>query len=184
MEKVLYVLGYLNETHGFDLVFSSVLKYREEEDRIEIVVDRGIAGCPKYVIPNDVIDQWVEDHSGDPVEDPIEDDEGFEDEATEDDDIEVVDPEDPSIEPGDDEYFEDDVENDDGIVEIDEPEDLTDLPGVGPKLADALNAAGIHGVYDIMHGNPEYLLAIPGLSPNRLRQILGHIAEEERAAND
>ena len=178
MDEVLYVLGYLNETHGFELVYpESVLKYREEADHFEIVVDRGVAGCPKFLIPVEVIDQWVEDHADDPVEDPteIEDDEGFEDEATEDDDIEVVDPENG-------EAFEDDVENDDGVVEIDEPEDLTDLPGVGPKLEAALNTAGVHGVYDIMHGNNEYLLAIPGMSDMKLKRILEHIAEEERAA--
>ena len=213
MDKVLYVLGYLNETHGFDLVYpESVLKYREEEIQIEIVVNRGIAGCPKFLIPYEVIDKWIASHADDPVEDTIEieDDEGFEDdgieaiepieldlvdEATEEDDVEVVDPEDEidttpdgidtsefeGVNPENDEEFEDES---DVLIEIDEPEDLTDLPGVGPKLEEALNTAGVHGVYDFMHGNSEYLLAIPGMSVMKLKRILEHIAEEERADND
>ncbi len=152
MEKVLYALGYLNDTEGFEFVFpDSVAKYRESDEGLVVILDMGIAGSPKYVIPYDVLDQWVEEQNGKL----------------------------PAIESFDEPEIEEFLAEEDAVeIEIDEPDDLTSLPGVGPKLEQALNAAGITSFLDMVSCDREYLFAIPGMNAGKYAKIEAHLEEE------
>lgn len=60
MEKKLFTLALVNEVKGWDLSPEDIMVFRDEGSHLAIVLNRGIQGCPKLLIPADELAEYID----------------------------------------------------------------------------------------------------------------------------